>query len=126
MTIRELQEQVRAARASTHDARQVWGAGVGEQIALAHSELSEALEEWRLGRPLDLVYTTHLAQEAGLPLPELLAKGYKPEGFPIELADVLIRIADMAERYGIDLTAALEMKLAYNETRPYRHGGKVA
>ena len=50
----------------------------------------------------------------------------KPEGFPIELADILIRVFDLAEAWDIDLEAALQEKMAYNETRAYRHGGKYA
>ena len=32
---------------------------------------------------------------------------------------------DMAAHYGIDLDAAIEAKLEYNRSRPYRHGGKA-
>lgn len=49
----------------------------------------------------------------------------KPEGVPSELADVVIRIADMCGLYGIDLEAAIIEKMAYNKSRPYRHGGKA-
>lgn len=49
----------------------------------------------------------------------------KPEGLPFELADAIIRIADLAGAYGIDLDAAVREKMAYNRTRPFRHGGKA-
>jgi NTP pyrophosphatase (non-canonical NTP hydrolase) len=84
---------------------------VGTVLALIHSEISEALEEWRDGRPLTEIYTDE--------------KG-KPCGFPIELADTVIRIVDLCEAKGIDLEAAMRVKQAYNETRPNRHGGKLA
>ena len=84
-----------------------------EQVALMHSELSEAVEELRNGRGVTEVYYNE-------------GKPGKPEGFPVELADVLIRIFDAAGRYGIDLTAAVDVKLKYNQSRPYRHGGKKA
>jgi NTP pyrophosphatase (non-canonical NTP hydrolase) len=45
---------------------------------------------------------------------------------PIELADVVIRVLDVAGRYGMDMEKAIKIKMAYNETRPYRHGGKLA
>ena len=82
----------------------------GDQIALMHSELSEALEEFRNGHALDEIYTS---------------EGNKTEGVAAEFADVLIRIFDTCGRYGIPLATALEQKMAFNETRPRRHGGKV-
>lgn len=46
----------------------------------------------------------------------------KPEGFPIELADALIRLADVAEDTGVDLSEVAEIKEAYNRTREFMHG----
>ena len=150
---------------------------VPEKLTLVHSEISEALEDLRVGK----METT------------LNEKG-KPEGFYSELADVVIRIYDllgacdleplgsdvindldrercmakpsvalaflhdvvsraprswvmdqedfrgglfphhlsrvvwMAEeicrKAGIDLTSEVQAKMAYNQTRSYRHGGK--
>jgi NTP pyrophosphatase (non-canonical NTP hydrolase) len=82
----------------------------GDEIALMHSELSEALEEYRHGREPGLLYH---------------AVDGKPEGIPAEFADVVIRICEACAHYGIDLEAAIETKTAFNRTRPYRHGGKV-
>ncbi len=41
------------------------------------------------------------------------------------LADVILWVERMAAHYGIDLDAAIEAKMEYNRTRPYRHGGKA-
>lgn len=46
----------------------------------------------------------------------------KPEGFAFELADVFIRLADLASAVGIDLGAAVAEKHAFNQTRPNKHG----
>jgi NTP pyrophosphatase (non-canonical NTP hydrolase) len=80
-----------------------------ELLCLIHSEVSEVLEEIRMGEPLDK---------------NRIVSG-KPEGVPSELADIVIRVADMCGLYGIDLDAAIVEKMAYNKTRPFRHGGKT-
>jgi NTP pyrophosphatase (non-canonical NTP hydrolase) len=82
-----------------------------ERMALVHSEVSEAVEEWRNGNDFTEVY---------------YGEGEKPEGIPIELADVLIRVFDTAGRYGIDLDSAVRLKMQFNEQRSMRHGGKLA
>ena len=46
----------------------------------------------------------------------------KPEGVAVELADAVIRIADLCGYLGIDLDAVISEKMAYNETRPFKHG----
>ena len=83
----------------------------GELIALCHSELSEALEEYRMGLLETEEYDDVMTG--------------KPCGIPSELADVVIRIADMCGKYGIDLEKAIKGKMEYNRTRQHRHGGKV-
>lgn len=48
----------------------------------------------------------------------------KPEGVAVELADAVIRIADLCGHLGIDLEEVIEIKMAYNEGHPYKHGKK--
>lgn len=84
---------------------------IPELLCLIHSEVSEALEEFRNGHPPATVYYEGVDD--------------KPEGIPIELADVVIRIADLCGQYNIDLEKAIEIKTKYNKTRSFRHGGKL-
>ena len=77
-----------------------------ELLALIHSEVSEVLEELREGHePNSIRYD-----------------GTKPLGVAIEMADIVIRVADMAAHLGVDLASAIEIKHRYNATRPRKHG----
>lgn len=82
---------------------------IASKICLIHSELSEALEEVRLG-PQDPMYTK---------------PNGKPIGLGIELADVFLRLVDLCEALNIDLEQMVETKHEYNLTRPYKHGKKL-
>ena len=84
----------------------------GEMLALMHSELSESLESWRKGEPA-VFYDD---------------ESPKPEGWAVELVDCIIRILDTmwSNDDACGITEVLEAKIAYNKTRPYKHGGKRA
>ena len=70
---------------------------VPELLCLVHSEVSEALEGYRK----DLM-DDHLTDRKML---------------EVELADAVIRIFDMAGGLGLDLSGAIDEKLAYNLNR---------
>lgn len=81
----------------------------GEIIALMHTELSEAYEEYRHNRKVNETYY----EEDG-----------KPCGIPSEFADVIIRIFDFCGGNDINLEKIILEKMEYNKLRPYKHGGK--
>lgn len=81
----------------------------GDDIALLHSEVTEAFEAFRDGR-----FDMHTADGE-----------YDPSSLPAEFADILIRLLDSCERYDVDLAGALDAKLVYNAGREYRHGNKA-
>lgn len=68
-------------------------------LALIHSEVSEAVEEVRVG---DRVKFTE------------------------ELADVIIRTLDLSVGLGLDIGSAVVQKIEKNQKRGQRHGGKLA
>lgn len=49
----------------------------------------------------------------------------KPIGLPSELADVVIRVAHICGHRKIDLAGAVQRKLRFNKTRPYKHGKRA-
>lgn len=125
----------------------------GDDIALIHSEASEALEDFRHGHPIsEVFYKYHSTAKAGdveirtshggsrweyrengygawkpVSIDELVDAGYykaEPKGVPIELADIIIRVLHVCAARDVDIDAAVALKMKYNESRPYRHGGK--
>jgi len=80
---------------------------IGEVLMLIVTEVAEAMEAYREGNPDSEKIPGHSKVEE-------------------ELADAIIRILDYAGGMGFDLESALLAKMAYNDTRPYRHGNKLA
>jgi len=74
------------------------GALVAQKLCLSHSELSEAMEGHRKG-----------LMDDKLPHRTMIE---------VELADAVIRIADLAGALGLDLGGAVAEKMAFNAVRP--------
>ena len=103
----------------------------GELVALMHSELSEALEEWRAGRPMvwkeceldgepcDKV-TCDCKQCNGAYLHD------KPEGIAVELADCIIRIFDFLGSTSVDIDGIIERKKNTPIEAPDNFGDLIA
>lgn len=113
--LREIAEKLEILKEDIHDNAIEHGwydepRTFGDMIALCHSELSEALEDFRNDRKTKAIWKDE--------------KG-KPCGIPTELADVIIRVLDMCGYYGIDIGKAVMQKHEYNKSRPYRHGNKI-
>lgn len=79
-----------------------------EWAILAVTEIAEAFEEWRNGKPL------------------YYKVDGKPEGLAAEYADTLIRILHWFIQHDINVDEVVREKLRYNMTRGHRHGGKKA
>jgi NTP pyrophosphatase (non-canonical NTP hydrolase) len=76
---------------------------IGMELALIHSEVSEALEAYRKDN-----WT-----------------GAK-DSVQAEMTDVFIRVLDFCARYNIRLGDVFFTIMRNNETRGYKHGGKLA
>ncbi len=48
-----------------------------------------------------------------------------PQGFGIEIADILIRTLGLCAELELDIDALVRDKLEFNRSRPYKHGGKA-
>lgn len=77
-----------------------------KRMLLIIGEVSEAFEELRAGHAPAEVYE----------------KNGKPEGVPVELADVQIRLWDLAQTMGFSLQGEVQRKESFNRTREFMHG----
>ena len=95
MNVRDL---VREKDHTSVESAAIAKAFVAQKLALCHSELSEGLEGDRKG-----------LMDDKLPHRKMIE---------VELADAVIRAADLAGALGLDLGGAIAEKLAFNANRP--------
>ena len=84
-----------------------------ESCALLHSEVSELFEAYR-------------KNTLWLPCDKVLPNGQSLTSAGEEIADIILRALDISARLGLDIERVVEIKHAYNVSRPYLHGGKLA
>lgn len=96
---------------------------IGEILMLIVSELGEALEAMR---------KDHWANNSGyhndiIENNKSFTSAFEDnlkDTFQDEIADSMIRLFDLCGYLQIDIAQAVDLKLKYNATRPYKHGKK--
>lgn len=127
MTLNEMAKEIHAVAAAHgwHEKERTFG----EIIALCHSELSEALEEYRNDKCMIYRQCPTSCQHIETCIIDINngvgSCPVKPAGIAIELADCIIRILEYCADVGVDIERAIALKHEYNKTRPHRHGGKL-
>lgn len=84
------------------------------KLMLIVTEVAEAAEGLRKQEPVHYMEYKNESEEYG-----------KPCGLANELADIVLRTAELATCMHIDLEDAIKRKAEYNATRPPGHGGKI-
>jgi hypothetical protein len=99
----------------------------GDFISNCHAELSEAFEIYKTKGSVAIPAFTPFEwmEHYSNGKVDMKTVVSVPSGIPIELADVIMRILDFCETHGINMENTIDIKMEYNKTREYRHGGKV-
>jgi NTP pyrophosphatase (non-canonical NTP hydrolase) len=96
------------------------GQNVGELLMLIVSELGEAMEAHRKSN-----FTNMSDFETGLDAFSNFGSSFQAhvkDTFEDEIADSVIRLLDLSAGLGIDLERHINLKVAYNLSRPQLHG----
>lgn len=95
---------------------------IDRKLLLAVSEICEAQDVLRDGHAPDSVFWHPKDPNRTSGPVGSIENGDKPDGFPIELADAIIRLLHICSALNIDIAAAVALKVKYNRTRPEKHG----
>ena len=120
----DISRSMEGAASRDFDPRHVTAHKIAE-LGLITTEVAEAIEEVRHGHAMNETYYKGEVSGNEYSTPRTIGFPEKPEGVPSELADVIIRVLDLADAYGINIGAALIEKLNHNATRGLHHGGKA-
>ena len=96
---------------------------IGEMLCIIHSEVSEALEADRK----DHHTTCNMNAMNGWVADEDFGQNFANQvknTFEDELADIMIRVMDLAAFKNIDIEAHIKAKMRYNSLREKYHGKK--
>ena len=108
---------------------------IPEKLMLIVSELGEAMEAYRNEHYSDIsTFERHSDKEQIERYKKINYLDDKDNGFDImfesfikdgvqdEIADTIIRLLDLCGYMNIDIDKHIELKMKYNESRPYKHG----
>jgi NTP pyrophosphatase (non-canonical NTP hydrolase) len=93
---------------------------IGEMLCLIHSEVSEALE---CDRNNLYCKNNDIDEENDQVFNQAFTEQVK-DTFEDELADIMIRVMDLAAYKKVDLEKHINLKMRYNSLRVYKHGKK--
>ena len=96
---------------------------IGEMLCLIHSEVSEALEADRKDRHTKANIFVVNGWTSDGDFTHSFKQNVK-DTFEDELADVMIRVMDLAAFKGINLEEHIKAKMRYNAMREHKHGKK--
>lgn len=99
---------------------------IGEMLCLIHSEVSEALESDRKENYAEMTDTLwqDMYRDNNEDYFKYAFVEYCKDTFEDELADIMIRVMDLAAFKGVDLEKHIKAKMEYNALRPHKHGKK--
>lgn len=102
---------------------------VGELLMLVTSELGEAMEAHRKGKFANTeridseIRENQMCENNSIRLNGSFVEDIK-DSFEDEIADTIIRLLDLCAGLGINIEKHINLKVAYNATRPRLHGKK--